>query len=99
MTDNSHRCGDRAALSVSNLARADDREVPKSHKFTIGDRIHALGAATGNIGRAASNEGDAMVTAACRRIIAADRIEWRKHGDALERASDPTSGASSALRK
>jgi hypothetical protein len=73
----------------------------RAHPATsaAGESGHALGAATGNIGRAASNEGDAMVTAACRRIIAADRIEWRKHGDALERASDPTSGASSALRK
>ena len=52
-----------------------------------------------NIGPAASNAGDGMLIPACRRIIAADRIGWQKHGDTLERASDPTSGASSALRK
>ena len=28
----------------------------------------------------AKDAGDAMVIAACRRIIAADRIDWRKHG-------------------
>jgi hypothetical protein len=28
----------------------------------------------------AKDAGDAMVIAACRRIIAADRIGWRKHG-------------------
>jgi hypothetical protein len=38
-------------------------------------------AAIGNIGRAASNEGDRMVIGACRRVIAADRIGWRKHAD------------------
>jgi hypothetical protein len=37
-----------------------------------------------NIGRATSSEGDAMVIAACRRIIAADRIGWRKHGRTLD---------------
>ena len=52
-----------------------------------------------NIGPAASNAGDRMLIPACLRIIAADRIGWKKHGDTLERASDPTSGASSALRK
>jgi hypothetical protein len=30
---------------------------------------------------AAQNVGDAEVTAACRRIITADRIGWRKHGN------------------
>ena len=30
---------------------------------------------------AAKDAGDAMVIAACRRIIAADRIGWRKHGN------------------
>lgn len=30
---------------------------------------------------AAKDAGDAMVVAACRRIITADRIGWRKHGN------------------
>jgi hypothetical protein len=30
---------------------------------------------------AAKDAGDEMVIAACRRIIAADRIGWRKHGN------------------
>jgi hypothetical protein len=30
---------------------------------------------------AAKDAGDAMVIAACRRIINADRIGWRKHGN------------------
>jgi hypothetical protein len=42
---------------------------------------HALGAATGNIGRSANEAGDRMVIAACRRIVAAGRIGWRKRGD------------------
>jgi hypothetical protein len=29
---------------------------------------------------AAQDVGDEMVIAACRRIIAADRVGWRKHG-------------------
>jgi hypothetical protein len=33
---------------------------------------------------AAQDVGDEMVIAACRRIIAADRIGWRKHGDAAD---------------
>jgi hypothetical protein len=76
MTDNSHRCGDRGALSVSNLARADDREVPKSHKFTIGDRIHALRAATGNIGRAAGNEGDRPSESAGASMMIRRTLQW-----------------------
>jgi hypothetical protein len=56
------------------------------HESAVGESAaggsgHALGAATGNIGPSASNEGDRMVIAACRRFIAADRIGWRKHGD------------------
>lgn len=30
---------------------------------------------------AARDAGDPMVIAACRRILAADRLGWRKHGD------------------
>jgi hypothetical protein len=30
---------------------------------------------------AAKDVGDEMVIAACRRIIVAERIGWRKHGD------------------
>jgi hypothetical protein len=30
---------------------------------------------------AAKDAGDEMVIAACRRIIAAERIGWRKHGN------------------
>lgn len=30
---------------------------------------------------AAKDAGDEMVIAACRRIITADRIGWRKHGN------------------
>jgi hypothetical protein len=30
---------------------------------------------------AAKDAGDEMVIAACRRIIIADRLGWRKHGD------------------
>ena len=30
---------------------------------------------------AAKDAGDEMVIAACRRIIAADRLGWRKHGN------------------
>ena len=30
---------------------------------------------------AAKDAGDEMVIAACRRIIAADRIGWRRHGN------------------
>lgn len=30
---------------------------------------------------AAKDAGDAQVIAACRRIIKADRIGWRKHGN------------------
>jgi hypothetical protein len=30
---------------------------------------------------AAKDAGDEVVIAACRRIIAAERIGWRKHGD------------------
>ena len=30
---------------------------------------------------AAKDAGDEMVIAACRRVIAADRIGWRKHGN------------------
>lgn len=30
---------------------------------------------------AAKDAGDQMVIAACRRIITANRIGWRKHGD------------------
>lgn len=30
---------------------------------------------------AAKDAGDDFVLAACRRVIAADRIGWRKHGD------------------
>ena len=30
---------------------------------------------------AAKDAGDEMVIAACRRIIAASRIGWRKHGN------------------
>jgi hypothetical protein len=30
---------------------------------------------------AAKDAGDEVVIAACRRVIAADRIGWRKHGN------------------
>jgi hypothetical protein len=30
---------------------------------------------------AAKDAGDEMVIAACRRVIAADRLGWRKHGN------------------
>ncbi len=33
---------------------------------------------------AARDVGDEMVIAACRRIIAADRIGWRKHGNSAD---------------
>lgn len=29
----------------------------------------------------AIDAGDALVAAACRRVIRADRLGWRKHGD------------------
>jgi hypothetical protein len=32
----------------------------------------------------AKDTGDEMVIAACRRIITADRLGWRKHGDAVD---------------
>ena len=35
---------------------------------------------------AAKDAGDEMVIAACRRIITADRIGWRKHGNAADLA-------------
>ena len=35
---------------------------------------------------AAKDAGDEMVVAACRRIIVADRIGWRKHGNAADLA-------------
>lgn len=35
---------------------------------------------------AAKDAGDAMVIAACRRIIVADRLGWRKHGKAADYA-------------
>jgi hypothetical protein len=54
---------------------------PTHAPSTAGESGHAVGAATGNIGRAASNAGDRMVIAACRRVVAVDRIGWRKHGD------------------
>jgi hypothetical protein len=31
--------------------------------------------------QASKDAGEEMVIAACRRVIAADRIGWRKHGD------------------
>ena len=31
--------------------------------------------------KAAKDAGDEMVIAACRRIITADRIGWRRHGN------------------
>lgn len=33
---------------------------------------------------AAKDAGDVMVIAACRRIITADRLGWRKHGSAAD---------------
>lgn len=33
---------------------------------------------------AAKDAGDAMVVAACRRMITADTIGWRKHGSAAD---------------
>jgi hypothetical protein len=33
---------------------------------------------------AAKDAGDAFVIAACRRIIVADRLGWRKHGSAAD---------------
>lgn len=33
---------------------------------------------------AAKDAGDAMVIAACRRVITADRLGWRKHGNAAD---------------
>jgi hypothetical protein len=35
---------------------------------------------TWSVLEAAKDAGDEMVVAACRRIIAADRIGWRRHG-------------------
>jgi hypothetical protein len=34
----------------------------------------------------AKDAGDRMVIATCRRIIAADRIGWRRHGDPADLA-------------
>ena len=36
---------------------------------------------TWDVLEAAKDAGDQMVISACRRIINADRIGWRKHGD------------------
>lgn len=33
---------------------------------------------------AAKDAGDEMTIAACRRIIVADRLGWRKHGDPVD---------------
>jgi hypothetical protein len=73
------------------VERLADKQLPRRETLlpnarnpatsAAGESAHALGAATGNIGPAASNVGDEMVIAACRRIIAAERIGWRKHGD------------------
>ena len=35
---------------------------------------------------AAKDAGDEIVIAACRRIITADRLGWRKHGNAADLA-------------
>jgi hypothetical protein len=39
---------------------------------------------TWNVLEAAKDAGDHVVLAACRRIILADRIGWRKHGNAAD---------------
>jgi len=39
---------------------------------------------TWNVLEAAKDAGDEIVIAACRRIITADRIGWRKHGNAAD---------------
>jgi hypothetical protein len=36
---------------------------------------------TWDVLEAAKDAGDEMVIAACRRIIVADRLGWRKHGN------------------
>ncbi len=36
---------------------------------------------TWNVLEAAKDAGDAMLTAACHRIIEADRIGWMRHGN------------------
>lgn len=41
---------------------------------------------TWNVLEAAKDAGDAMVIAACRRVIVADRLGWRKHGNAADYA-------------
>lgn len=39
---------------------------------------------TWNVLEAAKDAGDEMVIAACRRIIAANRIGWRRHGNSAD---------------
>lgn len=39
---------------------------------------------TWNVLEAAKDAGDEFVIAACRRIITADRIGWKKHGSAAD---------------
>jgi len=41
---------------------------------------------TWNVLEAAKDAGDEFVIAACRRVITADRIGWRKHGNAADMA-------------
>lgn len=41
---------------------------------------------TWNVLEAAKDAGDAVVVAACRRILTADRLGWRKHGNAADYA-------------
>lgn len=41
---------------------------------------------TWSVLEAAKDAGDATVVAACRRIIVADRIGWRKHGNPADYA-------------
>jgi hypothetical protein len=53
------------------MNQSDNREPPRM-------RI------TWTVLEAAKDAGDEMVIAACRRMIAADRIGWRKHGNAAD---------------
>jgi hypothetical protein len=39
---------------------------------------------------AAKDAGDEMVVAACRRIIVAERVGWRRHGNPADRRPTKT---------
>ena len=41
---------------------------------------------TWNVLEAAKDAGDALMIATCRRVLNADRLGWRKHGNAADYA-------------